>query len=78
MFNFILIALCCVGFLVFRRKSKPTKIYFEPMAAKSAIIDKYLAIGAMPSDTNKLQAYEQFQQECQQLHSQIDKQCGDK
>lgn len=62
MFSVIFIV-CSIVFLVYcLKKSKPTTVHLNPIAAKTEIVDRFIEIEAMPKGSQKQQAFKQWQQ----------------
>lgn len=70
MFSVVLVVLCVSCIYCVLNKSKPTSMYLNPVSLKTEIVDRYLEIEAMPSGSDKKQAYQQWQQ----LYSQVKRQ----
>lgn len=73
-FSLILIFTSIAFAVYYNRQSKPSQLHLNPMLARSNMLEHYLEIEKMPAGVNKLQAYKQWQQDCERLKHKLSKQ----
>lgn len=49
------------------KKSKPNKVFLNPVETKNYIVDRYIEIQAMPDGVEKQQAHKLWQESCHQI-----------
>ena len=65
----------CFGLLFYYRgQSKPVTLYLNPMSARSSMLERYMEIEKMPVGVSKIQAYNQWQHDCETLKQNLIKQ----